>query len=74
MKLIRHVPGFMLNTRLSHQVLKVSTLGFQSCLHTTFHIMTQYIIRHLNAFRANFLVQRIIFIFSASMIAEAGIP
>jgi hypothetical protein len=34
MKLITHVPCFMLNTWPSQQVLKVSTLGFQTCLHT----------------------------------------
>jgi hypothetical protein len=38
MKLLMHVPWFMLNTWPSQQVLKVSTLGFQTCLHTTFHI------------------------------------
>jgi hypothetical protein len=38
MKLITHVLCFMLNTWPSQQVLKLSTLGFQTCLHTTFHI------------------------------------
>jgi hypothetical protein len=28
----------MLNTRPSQQLLKVSTFGFQTCLHMTFHI------------------------------------
>jgi hypothetical protein len=34
-----HIPCFMLNTWPSHKVLKVSTLGFQTCLHMTFHIL-----------------------------------
>lgn len=50
MKLIMHIHWFMLTHECHRQALKVSTLGFQACLYTMFHILNHILVWSLESY------------------------